>query len=294
MLRAGFIMCALDASVALREVQIATRHADPRTTTVYDHRRQNFDKHPAYVVVAFVAGGWTRRARGPVIPPPRPGGGDMLRSGHNRLGSSTSSARCGAMPFVELATGCAELVSSPRAGSGSRRRAGRSRRASRACGPRNAQWAAGGAHCGLSVNMEPVSRQPGAVEAGVGRPGLEVQVGGRSDPLTGGGVEQGGGELPSGRRCAATGAPSRRRLYRPEDVSGAAPQRLGGERWPLVGGWPSRPCPAPDRSKRALHACAGRDPGSTGCRLTPQLTTRGPAFRGHWRPFLARCAGPTT
>ena len=57
MLRAGFIMCALDAGVPLREVQIAARHADPRTTNVYDHRRQNFDKHAAYVVVAFVAGG---------------------------------------------------------------------------------------------------------------------------------------------------------------------------------------------------------------------------------------------
>ncbi len=40
-----------------RHVQIAARHADPRTTTVYDHRRQNLDKHAAYVVVAFVAGG---------------------------------------------------------------------------------------------------------------------------------------------------------------------------------------------------------------------------------------------
>jgi integrase/recombinase XerD len=57
MLRAAFIMCAVDAGVPLREVQIAARHADPRTTTVYDHRRQNFDKHAAYVVVAFVAGG---------------------------------------------------------------------------------------------------------------------------------------------------------------------------------------------------------------------------------------------
>jgi integrase/recombinase XerD len=52
-----FIMCALEAGVPLREVQIAARHADPRTTTVYDHRRQSFDRHAAYVVVAFVAGG---------------------------------------------------------------------------------------------------------------------------------------------------------------------------------------------------------------------------------------------
>ena len=43
MLRAAFIMAALDAGVPLRDVQIAARHADPRTTTVYDHRRQNFD-----------------------------------------------------------------------------------------------------------------------------------------------------------------------------------------------------------------------------------------------------------
>jgi len=34
MLRAAFIMAALDAGVPLREVQIAARHADPRTTTV--------------------------------------------------------------------------------------------------------------------------------------------------------------------------------------------------------------------------------------------------------------------
>jgi integrase/recombinase XerD len=57
MLRAAFIMAALDAGVPLRTVQIAARHADPRTTTIYDRRRQNFDRHAAYVVVAFVAGG---------------------------------------------------------------------------------------------------------------------------------------------------------------------------------------------------------------------------------------------
>jgi hypothetical protein len=37
--------------------QIAARHADPRMTTVYHRRRENFDRHDAYVVVAFVAGG---------------------------------------------------------------------------------------------------------------------------------------------------------------------------------------------------------------------------------------------
>ncbi len=57
MLRAGFIMAALEAGVPLRDVQLAARHADPRTTTFYDRRRQNLDRHAAYIVVAFVAGG---------------------------------------------------------------------------------------------------------------------------------------------------------------------------------------------------------------------------------------------
>jgi integrase/recombinase XerD len=57
MLRSAFIMAALDAGVPLRDVQIAARHADPRTTTIYDRRRENFDRHAAYVVVAYVAGG---------------------------------------------------------------------------------------------------------------------------------------------------------------------------------------------------------------------------------------------
>ncbi len=56
MLRGAFIMAAFDAGVPLRDVQLAARHADPRTTTIYDRRRENFDRHAAYVVVAFVAG----------------------------------------------------------------------------------------------------------------------------------------------------------------------------------------------------------------------------------------------
>jgi integrase/recombinase XerD len=57
MLRAAFIMAALDVVVPLRDVQIAARHADPRTTTIYDRRRQKFDRHAAYVVVVIVSGG---------------------------------------------------------------------------------------------------------------------------------------------------------------------------------------------------------------------------------------------
>ncbi len=55
--RAGFIMAVLDAGVPLGDVQLAARHADPRTTTIYDRRRENFDRRAAYVVLAFVAGG---------------------------------------------------------------------------------------------------------------------------------------------------------------------------------------------------------------------------------------------
>ena len=57
MLRAAFIMAALDAGVPLRDVQLAARHADPRTTTVYDRRRQSYDRHAAHAVVAFVTNG---------------------------------------------------------------------------------------------------------------------------------------------------------------------------------------------------------------------------------------------
>jgi hypothetical protein len=50
----------LDAGVPLRDVKIAARHADPRTTTIYARRRENFDRHAAYVLVAFVTGGYPR------------------------------------------------------------------------------------------------------------------------------------------------------------------------------------------------------------------------------------------
>jgi len=55
-LRHSFITAALDAGVALRDVQIAARHADPRTTTRYDRAKDNLDRHASYIVTAFVAG----------------------------------------------------------------------------------------------------------------------------------------------------------------------------------------------------------------------------------------------
>lgn len=55
-LRHSFITAALDAGVPLRDVSIAARHADPRTTTRYDRARHNLDRHATYIVAAFVAG----------------------------------------------------------------------------------------------------------------------------------------------------------------------------------------------------------------------------------------------
>ena len=40
MLRAAFIMATLDAGVPLRDVQLAARHAEPRTTMVYENPRE--------------------------------------------------------------------------------------------------------------------------------------------------------------------------------------------------------------------------------------------------------------
>ncbi len=43
--------------VDLRDVQIAARHADPRTTMRYDRARQNLDRHPNYILAAYMASG---------------------------------------------------------------------------------------------------------------------------------------------------------------------------------------------------------------------------------------------
>jgi integrase/recombinase XerD len=57
MLRHTFVTTMLDAGVDLRDVQIAARHADPRTTTRYDRARQNLDRHPNYILAAYMAAG---------------------------------------------------------------------------------------------------------------------------------------------------------------------------------------------------------------------------------------------
>jgi integrase/recombinase XerD len=57
MLRHTFVTTMLDAGVDLRDVQIPARHADPRTTMRYDRARKNLDRHPNYILAAYMASG---------------------------------------------------------------------------------------------------------------------------------------------------------------------------------------------------------------------------------------------
>jgi integrase/recombinase XerD len=52
----SFSTAALDAGVALRDVQEAASHADPRTTMRYDRGRGSLDRHATYIVATFPAG----------------------------------------------------------------------------------------------------------------------------------------------------------------------------------------------------------------------------------------------
>jgi integrase/recombinase XerD len=57
MLRHTLVTTMLDAGVDLHDVQIAARHADPRTTMRYDRARKNLDRHPNYILAAYMAAG---------------------------------------------------------------------------------------------------------------------------------------------------------------------------------------------------------------------------------------------
>ena len=57
MLRHTYVTTMLDAGVDLRDVQIAARHADPRTTMRYDRARKNLDRYPNYILAAYMASG---------------------------------------------------------------------------------------------------------------------------------------------------------------------------------------------------------------------------------------------
>ena len=56
-LQITFVTTMLVAGVDLRDVQIAARHADPRTTMRYDRARKNLDRHPNYILAAYMASG---------------------------------------------------------------------------------------------------------------------------------------------------------------------------------------------------------------------------------------------
>ncbi|WP_433171314.1 tyrosine-type recombinase/integrase [Actinoallomurus sp. CA-150999] len=57
MLRHAFVTTMLDAGVDLRDVQIAARHADPRTIMRYARARNNLDRRPDYILAAVVTSG---------------------------------------------------------------------------------------------------------------------------------------------------------------------------------------------------------------------------------------------
>jgi site-specific recombinase XerD len=56
-LRHTYVTTMLDAGVDLRDVQTAARHADPRTTMRYDRARNHLDRHPNYILAAYMASG---------------------------------------------------------------------------------------------------------------------------------------------------------------------------------------------------------------------------------------------
>ena len=57
MLRHTFVTTMLHAGVDLRDVQMAARHADPRTTMRYDRARTTLDRHPNDILAAYMASG---------------------------------------------------------------------------------------------------------------------------------------------------------------------------------------------------------------------------------------------
>jgi len=55
-LRRTFCTTGLIAGVPIRDMQVAMRHADPRTTMRYDMAQANLDRHAAHAVAAYLAG----------------------------------------------------------------------------------------------------------------------------------------------------------------------------------------------------------------------------------------------
>jgi site-specific recombinase XerC len=57
MLRHTAVTTMLDAGDDLRDVQIAARHANPHHYAVGHRARQNLDRHPNYILAAYMASG---------------------------------------------------------------------------------------------------------------------------------------------------------------------------------------------------------------------------------------------
>ena len=57
MLRHTYVTTMPGAGTDLRDVQIAARHADPRTTMRYDRARNSPGRHPNYILAAYMASG---------------------------------------------------------------------------------------------------------------------------------------------------------------------------------------------------------------------------------------------
>jgi site-specific recombinase XerD len=55
-LRRTFCTTGLVAGVPIRDMQVAMRHSDPRTTMRYDMAQANLDRHAAHAVAAYLAG----------------------------------------------------------------------------------------------------------------------------------------------------------------------------------------------------------------------------------------------
>lgn len=55
-IRHAAITGCLDAGVDIRDVQYFAGHATPTTTIHYDRNRKNLDRHPTYILAAYVAG----------------------------------------------------------------------------------------------------------------------------------------------------------------------------------------------------------------------------------------------
>ncbi|MGI8613835.1 MAG: tyrosine-type recombinase/integrase [Nocardioidaceae bacterium] len=55
-LRCTFCTTGLVAGIAIRDMQHAMRHADPRTTLRYDMAKASLDRHAARALASYLAG----------------------------------------------------------------------------------------------------------------------------------------------------------------------------------------------------------------------------------------------